>query len=43
MTIESYKSQQKILEFNFIFHNEEDKIILIDILSSMMIVVFEKN
>ena len=43
MTIKSYKSQQKILEFNFIFHNEEDKIILIDILSSMMIMKYQIN
>ena len=41
MTIESYKSQKKILEFNFIFHNEKDKIILIEMLSSLMIVKYQ--
>ena len=41
MTIESYNSQKKILEFNFIFHNEEDKIILLDILSSIMIMKYQ--
>ena len=41
MTIESYNSQKKILEFNFIFHNEEDKIILNDMLSSLMIVKYQ--
>ena len=43
MTIESYKSQKKILEFNFIFQNEEDKIIMIDMLSSLMIVKYQIN
>ena len=43
MTIDSYKSQKKILEFNFIFQNEEDKIIMIDMLSSLMIVKYQIN
>ena len=41
MIIENYISENKILEFNFHFKNDNDKIILFDILSSLMIMKFQ--
>ena len=41
MVIENYKSESKILEFNFTFKNENDKIILVEMLSSLMIMKFQ--
>jgi len=42
MVIENYKSESQILEFNFTLNKEEDKIILNEMLSSVMMMKFQQ-